>query len=207
MASGFPLVSTPRCTRGESGNKVPRPYLDGTTGLTLISSPWRHEYFDKPKQKGCFICRAIKDKPAKDRQNLLLVRGDHAVLLLNRYPYTAGALMIAPAEHLAKFGDITDETMLAMMHLIKRGMGILECALDPKGYNIGVNQGKEAGAGLDNHLHIHLVPRWGADTNFMTSIAGARVLAEDLDSMFRRLSRAIRRMEHPRPRKARRKRA
>jgi ATP adenylyltransferase len=166
-------------------------------GLNLIDAPWRHEYFDKPKQKGCFICRAIKAKPSNDRRNLLLLRGNRAVILLNRYPYTAGALMIAPAEHLARFREIGDETMLEMMHLLKCGMDILDAALQPKGYNIGINQGMEAGAGLDDHLHIHLVPRWGADTNFMTTIGGARVLAESLDSMFRRLSLSMKQFQDP----------
>jgi ATP adenylyltransferase len=185
---------------------VPREYLRRPPGLTLINAPWRHEYFDKPKRNGCFICRAIRARSANDRRNLLLIRGDRAVLVLNRYPYTAGALMVAPKEHLAKFGDIDDETVLEMMHLVRRGMKILEKALKPKAYNIGINQGKEAGAGLHDHLHVHLVPRWGADTNFMTSVAGARVLAEDLDSMFGRLSGAMRQTEALKQRRARKKR-
>jgi ATP adenylyltransferase len=177
---------------------VPRAFPSRLDGLDLIDAPWRHEYFDKPKQKGCFICRAIKAKPANDRKNLLLSRGNRAVILLNRYPYTTGALMVAPAEHLGRFREIGDETMLEMMHFLGLGMDILDDALSPKGYNIGVNQGKEAGAGVDDHLHIHLVPRWGADTNFMTTIAGARVLAESLDSMFRRLSRSMKQVQSTR---------
>jgi ATP adenylyltransferase len=186
---------------------VPRPSPRGVAGLALIEAPWRHEYFDKPKEKNCFLCRAIKDKPTNDRRNLLLFRGNRAVIVLNRYPYTVGAMMIAPAEHLARLREIGDETMLEMMHLITRGMEILDSALGPKGYNIGINQGKEAGAGLDDHLHIHLVPRWSADTNFMTTIAGARVLAESLDSMFGRLSRAMKQIEDPKQKRPRNKRA
>lgn len=168
-------------------SKIPVPRGDG---LKLIDAPWRHEYFDSPKARGCFICRAIADKPSNDRKNLLLVRGENAVIVLNRYPYTMGALMVAPGQHLAGFRDLDEETLIEMMRLIRRGMDILDCALDPKGYNIGVNQGKEAGAGLDAHVHIHVVPRWGADTNFMTTVAGARVIAESPDSMFKRLKRA-----------------
>jgi ATP adenylyltransferase len=176
---------------------LPRRSEHEGDGLTLIDAPWRHEYFDKPKEKDCFICRAIKDKRANDPKNLLLRRGTRAVTLLNRYPYTMGALMIAPAEHIAAFRDIDDETMLEMMHLVTRSMEILDAAIKPRGYNIGINEGKEAGAGLVGHLHIHVVPRWGADTNFMTTIAGARVLAEDVDSMFKRLRRAMRQIEEP----------
>lgn len=159
--------------------------------LELIDAPWRHEYFDSPKQLGCFICRAIADKRSNDRSNLLLLRGDGAVIVLNRYPYTMGALMVAPCAHLAGFRDLGDGTLLEMVHLVSQSMDILDRALTPKGYNIGVNQGKEAGAGLDGHIHIHVVPRWGADTNFMTTIAGARVIAESPDSMFRRLRRVM----------------
>lgn len=178
----------------------------GSKGFSLIYAPWRHEYFDKPTPRGCFICRAVQDKSSNDPKNLLLFRGDRAVIVLNRYPYTAGALMIAPVEHLATLREIRDEALLEIMHLINRGMDVLDCALGPEGYNIGINQGKEAGAGLDAHLHVHVVPRWSADTNFMTSIGGARVLAESLDSMFSRLGRALKRVEEPKPNGLRKKR-
>lgn len=168
----------------------PNPAARPDAGLELIDAPWRHEYFDSPKARGCFICRAIADKLSNDRKNLLLVRGENAVIVLNRYPYTMGALMVAPGQHLAGFRDLDEDTLLEIMRLIRRGMDILDRALNPKGYNIGVNQGKEAGAGLDAHVHIHVVPRWGADTNFMTTVAGARVIAESTESMFRRLKRA-----------------
>lgn len=185
----------------------PRVPGQGGNGLTLIDAPWRHEYFDKPKDKDCFICRAIRDKASNDRKNLLLRRGARGVILLNRYPYTMGALMIAPSQHLALFEDVDDETMLEMMHLVTRGIKILDAALKPRGYNVGVNQGKEAGAGLEDHLHIHLVPRWGADTNFMTTTAGARVLAEDVGSMYSRLKRAMKATENPKESGSQKKRA
>lgn len=172
-----------------------RPSARQGTVPTLIDAPWRHEYFDSPKDEGCFICRAIEAKPRDDAKNLLLVRGDDAVIVLNRYPYTMGALMIAPVAHIGEFQKIPQDTMLEIFHLIKRGMAILTKAVHPKGYNIGVNQGVEAGAGLKDHLHVHLVPRWGADTNFMTTTGNTRVLAEDVDSMFKRLRRAMRQLE------------
>ncbi len=160
--------------------------------MTLIDAPWRHEYFDLPKEPGCFICRAVADSPRNDARNLLLVRGEKAVIVLNRYPYTMGALMIAPVAHIAEFRDVPDETLVEMNHLVKEGMAILDRAIYPKAYNIGINQGEDAGAGLKEHLHMHLVPRWGADTNFMTVIGNSRVLAEDVDSMYKRLRQARR---------------
>ncbi len=163
-------------------------------GLALIDAPWRHEYFDQPKGEGCFICRAVAANPRNDARNLLLVRGDKAVIVLNRYPYTMGGLMIAPVAHLADFREIHDETLLEMNQLLKRGMTILDAAIHPRGYNIGINQGADAGAGLSEHLHTHLVPRWRADTNFMTTTGNARVLAEDVDSMYKRLRRAMKQL-------------
>ncbi len=133
------------------------------------------------------MCRVIADDPSKDAENLLLVRGRNAAIVLNRYPYTMGALMVAPVAHIADFRAVPDETLLEINQLIKRGMDILDQAISPRAYNIGVNQGADAGAGLKEHLHVHLVPRWGADTNFMTVIGNARVLAEDVDSMYARL--------------------
>jgi ATP adenylyltransferase len=163
-------------------------------GLTLLDAPWRHKYFDAPKDEGCFICRAVAANPRQDAKNLILVRGERALILLNRYPYTMGALLIAPVAHVGDFRDLDDETLLEMNRLVKLGMNILDAAIQPKAYNIGINQGVDAGAGLKDHLHIHLVPRWGADTNFMTVTAGARVLAEDVEGMYRRLRRSANRI-------------
>ncbi len=173
----------------------PRPSARDGSGLTLIDAPWRHKYFDQPKDEGCFICRAINENPRYDAKNLLLVRGQNALIVLNRYPYTMGALMIAPVAHIGDFQKVPDETLLEMNQLTKRGMAILEEAIHPKGYNIGINQGVDAGAGLSEHLHVHIVPRWRADTNFMTAIAGGRVLAEDVDSMYERLRRAMQKLD------------
>src|SRR5919202_3266788 len=144
-------------------------------GLTLIDAPWRHELFDNPsKSEDCFICRAVYEPPRNDRKNLLLVRGERAVILLNRYPYTMGALMVAPIEHTGELRSLDDDTIVEMMRLVKQAITILEEGLHPKGYNIGINQGEVAGAGLKDHLHTHVVPRWGADTNFMTTTGNAR---------------------------------
>ncbi len=172
-----------------------RPSERKGSGLTLLDAPWRHKLFERTPVPGCFVCQAVKANPRSDARNLLLVRGERAVILLNRFPYTMGALMISPIEHAGRLQDIPDQTLLEMMKLVDRGMDLLDRTVHPKGYNIGINQGEEAGAGLKDHLHIHVVPRWGADTNFMTTIGGARVLADDVDSMYRRLRRANRGLE------------
>ncbi len=161
--------------------------------MQLIWAPWRYTYFDLPKRKkkGCFVCRALRARAARDRANLVLVREQLGIIMLNRYPYTVGSLMIVPLDHRATLKDVDDETKLCLMHLVVRGEKILDEACHPKGYNIGINQGIAAGAGLNDHLHIHVVPRWDADTNLMTTIGGARVLSEALDHMYDRLQRVI----------------
>ncbi len=165
------------------------------SGLTLIDAPWRHKLFSKKADPDCFICRAIQESPRNDAKNLLLTRGDRAVTVLNRYPYTMGALMVAPVEHAADILQVDDRALLEIMDLVKQGIATLDEAIHPRGYNIGINQGVEAGAGLSDHLHVHVVPRWGADTNFMSTVANSRVLAEDVDSMYRRLRRARKKLE------------
>lgn len=171
--------------------KILRETFPQGTGFTIIEAPWRHKYFDAPKEEECFICRALNDTPRHDTKNLILVRGERSVFMLNRYPYTMGALMVAPFAHVGDFREIDDPTVLEMNQLVKRAMNILDAAIHPKAYNIGINQGADAGAGLKDHLHIHVVPRWAADTNFMTTIGDARVLAEDVDSMYKRLKKAM----------------
>ena len=173
----------------------PKILQDSFPKLDLIDAPWRHKYFELPKDDGCFMCRAIHAAPRHDAKNLLLVRGERALVMLNRFPYTMGALMVAPFAHVADFREIDDATLLEMNQLVKRAMNILDAAIHPKAYNIGINQGVDAGAGLKDHLHIHVVPRWGADTNFMTTISGARVLAEDVDGMYKRLRQARRKFD------------
>jgi ATP adenylyltransferase len=175
--------------------KILRENFPNLNRLGLIDAPWRHKYFELPKDAACFICRAIYDAPRHDAKNLILVRGTHALVMLNRFPYTMGALMVAPIAHVGDFRALDDETLFEMNQLVKRAMNILDAAIHPKAYNVGINQGVDAGAGLQDHLHIHIVPRWSADTNFMTTIAGARVLAEDVDSMYKRLRRARRKLE------------
>ena len=171
--------------------KILRESFPKLRNLELIDAPWRHKYFEMPKDDECFICRAVHAGARADTKNLLLVRGQRALVMLNRFPYTMGALMVAPHAHVADYRAIDDETLAEMNALIKQSMNILDAAIHPKGFNVGINQGVDAGAGLKDHLHIHVVPRWGADTNFMTVTAGARVLAEDVDGMYKRLRKAM----------------
>ncbi len=162
------------------------------SGLQPIWASWRYKYFEQPREDRCFICSGIAAELVHDKANLILLRETLGVIMLNRYPYTVGHLMIAPLGHRATLEDVDEDTLLGLARLVKLGIKILDLAVHPKGYNIGINQGVEAGAGLHDHLHIHVVPRWGGDTNFMTTIGETRVLSEDLDHMYERLQDVLR---------------
>ena len=159
--------------------------------MERIWAPWRYKFFEQPRMQGCFICDAVAASKNLDRENLLIVRDSSAIIMLNRYPYTIGALMVAPNRHLATLSDLDDDTTLQVMKLVRHGMGILDVALKPQGYNIGINQGVAAGAGVADHLHLHVVPRWNADVNFMTFIGETRVLAEEPEHMYDKLKKAM----------------
>jgi ATP adenylyltransferase len=158
--------------------------------MERLWSPWRYAYVAasgaEPVPSGCVFCELPKN-PADDEQNLILYRGEHNFIILNRYPYTSGHLMIAPFAHLGDFDaapkSVTDE----MMDLAKRAQTILRKAYHPEGFNLGMNFGRVAGAGIPDHIHMHLMPRWIGDTSFMTTVAETRVLPEDLQASYRKL--------------------
>ena len=141
-------------------------------------APWRIEYIRGTKEAECFLCRMFAEKT--DRENLILFRGTTCVVLMNRFPYNSGHLMVAPLRHIAELEDRTPEEILEMETLTARSVSVLRETLDPQGFNIGINLGAVAGAGLKDHLHQHIVPRWVGDTNFMPVLAGLRVIPEAL---------------------------
>jgi ATP adenylyltransferase len=158
--------------------------------VETLWSPWRHEYIkasgtDNP-DRACLFCFAQKD-PAEDESNLVVARGDDNFVILNRYPYTGGHLMIAPYEHVSGLADASKATTDEMMDLAKRCENALREVYHPEGFNVGMNLGKVAGAGVADHIHLHIVPRWGGDTNFMTAVAETRVLPEDLAMTYQKL--------------------
>jgi ATP adenylyltransferase len=135
---------------------------------------------------GCFLCHAA---PAgDDRPRMVLERGVHTVALLNRYPYNNGHLLVAPRRHIARLDDLSDELQLEVSQTITRMVGVLEKVLEPQGFNIGVNLGRAAGAGVPGHLHWHIVPRWVGDTNFMPTIAGVHTIPQSLEALWELLT-------------------
>lgn len=139
-------------------------------------SPWRLDYLTASKADGCIFCDAAAGDD--DRQNLVLHRGERAFLILNRYPYNNGHFMVAPYAHVPSLEDLDAPTLLDMMMLLNRGLAALRVAMHPDGFNVGANLGHVAGAGVEDHVHIHAVPRWAGDTNFMPIIGDMRVVPQ-----------------------------
>jgi ATP adenylyltransferase len=138
--------------------------------------------------EGCVFCLALEAE--NDEKNLIFHRGQNVFMILNRYPYTSGHLMCVPKAHQSQLWDLTSETRYEMMDLINIALQVLEEVYHPEGYNIGWNLGGIAGAGITEHLHAHIVPRWGGDTSFMTAIGQTRVLPESLEKTFSRVKAA-----------------
>lgn len=157
--------------------------------MEILWAPWRLQYITAEKEKGCFLCRYIKSK--KDEKNLILYRGKTAFIILNRFPYNSGHLMIAPVKHIAELNRLSDEEQLELIKLTSLSIDLLKKALRPMGFNIGVNIGKVAGAGLEDHLHFHVVPRWNGDTNFMPTTSNTKVMPQLLKDTYRTLKKFL----------------
>ena len=157
-------------------------------------APWRMAYISKAeKMTGCLFCHVRRTRI--DKPNLVLARRDNALLMLNRFPYNPGHVMVAVNRHVAKFGDLREEERNALMDLTALAEDVLASEYGPHGMNYGANVGRVAGAGYPGHLHMHLVPRWKGDTNFMPAIAETKVLPESLGRTWSRLRRAVRERE------------
>lgn len=154
--------------------------------MNYLWSPWRMAYIENhEKEDGCVFCeaQAQADGPA----NLIAYRGKRAYIILNRYPYTSGHVMVVPFDHQPTLEDLDAETRAEMMELTTRAMTVLRNTYRPQAFNMGANIGEAAGAGVLGHVHIHIVPRWAGDTNFMSTLAHTRVLPESLEDTYRRI--------------------
>lgn len=164
-----------------------------------LHAPWRIEYINtlNAKQPGCFFCRA-RDAAGCDAENLLLWRTQRCLVVMNRFPYSAGHLLIAPAGHIGELADLDDGVMLEMMQLARDAQKLLSSSIRAEGFNIGINVGRCAGAGLPDHLHMHVVPRWNGDTNFMAVLDDVRVVSQALGELYRQLREASAELKLPR---------
>lgn len=158
---------------------------------TPIWAPWRMKYITgEDKTPGCFFCEHPKD-PARFRENLVLVAQPHAFVCLNRYPFTTSHLLVAPRKHVADPSELEEGEYDALMRLVRESVVRLRRAVSCEAMNVGFNLGKAAGAGVADHLHGHLVPRWTGDSNFMPVLADVRVMPEYLDEAWQRLNAAF----------------
>ncbi len=154
--------------------------------MDYLWSPWRYPYVSQAgKNPSCIFCEALKR--GNDQQVLIVFRGQHNFILLNRYPYTTGHSMIAPYDHLGQLDQAAPETLNEMIHLCQRLQRALAAEYQPEGYNLGMNLGKIAGAGVADHLHMHVLPRWAGDTSFMTTVGETRLEPEDLAITYKKL--------------------
>lgn len=154
-------------------------------------APWRMEFFRAPKETGCFLCRIIRSGARADAQNLVLHRGRKCLLLMNRYPYSNGHLMVVPRRHVGPLGELTAAERAELLDLACLGQRLLAHVARPHGFNLGINEGIAAGAGLQDHLHLHVVPRWTGDTNFMPLLGQVRVVPQALAELWAALRAAL----------------
>lgn len=150
--------------------------------MKKIWAPWRLEYIKAEKEDECFLCRVCSE--GNDRENLLLRRGRSCGVVMNRYPYNNGHLLVFPYRHRGGIADIGAEERLELMDLIDQSIAALSSQLNPDGFNVGFNLGRVAGAGLETHLHAHIVPRWSGDTNFMPVLGEVKVIPQALLDLY-----------------------
>ncbi len=157
--------------------------------MNHLWSPWRMSYIlDNNNEAGCVFCQAVEQTDGSE--NLIIHRGQSAYVILNRYPYTSGHLMVVPLQHCSTIEGLPPPTRAEMMELISRCVQILTAAYHAEGYNLGANLGAAAGAGIPQHVHFHIVPRWQGDTNYMSAIGDTRVVPEALDETYRKIMSA-----------------
>jgi ATP adenylyltransferase len=160
--------------------------------LEHLWAPWRGEYVKglrgDEEASGCLFCELQKQE---DEEALILERSEHSFAVLNRYPYNSGHLMVAPLRHVGKLEDVEDDENLDMQRLLQRCIRALKEAMKPDGFNLGMNLGRVAGAGVPDHLHWHVVPRWNGDTNFMPTVGSTKVLPLSLESALRQLQNKL----------------
>lgn len=157
--------------------------------MQRLWSPWRSKYIASGVDsyaEGCVFCSIAAD-PAADASNFVLHRGEHAFVLLNLYPYITGHMMVVPYLHTSEFDSVPKEITDEMMDLAKRSQTALREVYSPSGFNLGMNLGSAAGAGIADHIHIHVLPRWSGDTNFMTTVGESRVIPEALEVTYQKL--------------------
>ncbi len=163
--------------------------------MDRLWAPWRAKYIESfsnsnsDEKKECLFCE--KARSNEDEKNFILFRGEKCYIIMNLFPYNSGHIMVVPYKHTPNFSDLTDDEMLEIMRVIKKGIRALELALKPHGFNIGANLGRVSGAGIDEHIHFHIVPRWNGDTNFMPVISETKVISELISDTYKKIKNSL----------------
>lgn len=158
--------------------------------MKVLWAPWRMEYIHKGKEEECFICRVASQR--ESQKNLVLKKYKKILVLMNRFPYNTGHLMVAPLEHKGELESLSEEEAEELMKVLIESVKVLKEVMKPEGLNVGINLGRIAGAGLDEHIHIHIVPRWGGDTNFMPLFSETKVIPQHIKETYNLLKRRFR---------------
>lgn len=154
--------------------------------MNKLWAPWRIKYVSKGKTKGCVFCKAFKEK--NDKKNFVVFRSKYSFAILNTFPYNNGHVMVVSNKHVASLEKLTEKEILDMNKVLKIMISRLKKAIKPAGFNVGINLGKVSGAGIDKHLHIHLVPRWFGDTNFMPVISDTKIISQSLAELYKKIA-------------------
>ncbi|MGA2624402.1 MAG: HIT domain-containing protein [Bacteroidota bacterium] len=162
--------------------------------MKRLFSPWRSKYIESFSQpagdkSACVLCKAFQDR--NDDEHLVVVRGTASYVLMNLYPYNSGHVMVVPYRHVPDLADLSDEEIVEIMAFVRKMMKALRDVAHPEGFNVGSNIGRTAGAGIDQHVHFHIVPRWEGDTNFMPILADTKMISEDMREMLVKLRKAL----------------
>ena len=154
--------------------------------METLWAPWRMEYIlsgDKPE--GCIFCPG--DNRVGDAERMILYVGSLSMVMMNRYPYINGHLLVAPNKHVPELAKLNDEEVLDLMGTLRKTIDVLKEVMHPEGFNVGLNMGRVAGAGVDDHMHFHIVPRWNGDTNFMTVLGEVRIIPDHIENTYKKL--------------------
>ena len=154
--------------------------------MKTLWAPWRMDYIlSDDKQEGCIFCPGNDRKG--DEERLILYVGPLTMVMMNRYPYINGHLLVAPNKHVPELAKLNDEEVLDLMGTVRKTIDVLKEVMNPEGFNVGLNQGRAAGAGVEDHMHFHIVPRWNGDTNYMTVLGEVRVIPEHIEETYKKL--------------------
>ncbi len=163
---------------------------DRRRGPEILWAPWRIEYIENAsKNEGCIFCEQPREKD--DKKSLIVHRGERGFIIINRYPYNNGHLMVVPYRHVGELASLSDEEKIELFHFLQFSQDVLREVMQPQGFNIGMNVGRLAGAGIVDHLHFHIVPRWGGDTNFMPIVGHTKVISEALEETWEKLHKVF----------------